>query len=100
MAKEHADYLTDEEIKKMIDAIDFSKPDEDELERDAYFNDPANAEEIAAMFARMDMISVMYKARQEAGLTQKKKLPREWERNKPISPHWSGEERTSPLQHW
>lgn len=71
MAKDHADYLTDEEIKQMIDSTDFSKPDEDELERDAYFNDPANAEEIAKLFARMDMVTAMHKARQEAGLTQK-----------------------------
>lgn len=32
-----------------------AKKSEDELERDAYFNDPANADEIAEMFARMEL---------------------------------------------
>ena len=43
---------------------------EQSRERDAYFTDPANAEEIAAMFARMEILEAMYKARHEAGLTQ------------------------------
>ncbi|MDD2956486.1 MAG: helix-turn-helix domain-containing protein [Oscillospiraceae bacterium] len=75
MKKDHAEYLTDEQIaadvaqlKKDIDA---GKISEDEAERDAYFNDPANADEIDAMFARMELVEAMYKARHEAGLTQK-----------------------------
>lgn len=73
MSKDHAEYLTDEqiaaevaELAKNIDA----EYDEQSKERDAYFNDPANAEEVAAMFARMELVEAMYKARHEAGLTQ------------------------------
>ena len=73
--KDHADYLSEKEMKaeidKLIERIKSGEPDEDELARDAYFNDPANAEEIAATFARMDLVTEMYKARSEAGLSQK-----------------------------
>ena len=75
MSKEHADYMTEEELKAEIarlgEEIKSGKISEDEAERDAYFNDPANADEIAEMFARMELIELMYKARHEAGLTQK-----------------------------
>ena len=73
MSKDHAEYLTDEQIAaevadlaKNLDA----KYDEQSRERDAYFNDPANAEEIDTMFARMKLVETLYKARHEAGLTQ------------------------------
>lgn len=73
MNKDHAEYLTDEqiaaevaELAKNLDA----KYEEQSRERDAYFNDPANAEEIDKMFARMDLVEALYKARHEAGLTQ------------------------------
>ena len=73
--KDHADYLTEKElkaqVKKLGEEIKAGIRDVFELERDAYFTDPANAEEIAATFARMELVKAMYKARREAGLTQK-----------------------------
>jgi DNA-binding XRE family transcriptional regulator len=45
-------------------------PDAEEKERDAYFNDPANAEKVAETMARMRMVMALHKARQQAGLTQ------------------------------
>ena len=42
-----------------------------EAERNAYFADPANAAEIEEQQARMDLVIALYKARKEAGLTQK-----------------------------
>ena len=74
MRKRQEDW-TDEEIAADIAEIiardKAGIPDEDELERDAYFTDPANADEIAATFARMELVQAMYKARKEAGLSQK-----------------------------
>ncbi|MBR4716914.1 MAG: helix-turn-helix transcriptional regulator [Lentisphaeria bacterium] len=71
---EHAAYLTDEEIeeqlRKLGERIKSGIPDEDELERDAYFNDPANADEVNAMFERFRLREELYKARHEAGLSQ------------------------------
>lgn len=63
---------TDAEILAEIDEImkDPAAISEDEAERNAYFTDPANAEEVKAMFDRMEIIEAMYKARHEAGLTQ------------------------------
>ena len=73
--KDHADYATEEEIDAdLAEILERAKAgirSEDELERDAYFNDPANADEIAEMFARMELVEAMYKARHEAGLSQK-----------------------------
>jgi len=75
MSKDHADYLTDEqiaaEVDQMMEDIRAGKKSEDEIERDAYFNDPANAAEIDAMLARMALVEALYKARHDAGLTQK-----------------------------
>lgn len=74
MSKYHAEYRTDEqiiaEIDEMMRDIKAGKISEDEAERDAYFTDPANAEEVKELFARMEIIEALYKARQEAGLTQ------------------------------
>lgn len=74
--KDHAEYLTDEQIAAEIDKIKHDiaegKISEDEAERDAYFSDPANAEAIAEQFARMELVEALYKARKEAGLTQQK----------------------------
>lgn len=63
---------TDAEILAEIDEImkDPARISEDEAERNAYFTDPENAEEVKAMFARMEIVEAMYKARHEAGLTQ------------------------------
>ena len=61
---------TDEEILADIEAVT-KGTDPSEAERDAYFNDPANAAAIEEQQARMDLIIALYKARKEAGLTQK-----------------------------
>ena len=67
--KDHADYATEAEIRANIDEIaervkkGIRSPEE--LERDAYFTDPANAEEIAATFARIELVKEMYKAQGE-----------------------------------
>lgn len=69
--REQREY-TDEELIAEIDDI-VSHPEkvtEDQAERDAYFTDPANAEEIDQMFARMKLVEDLYKARHDAGLTQ------------------------------
>ena len=59
MKKDHAEYMTDAELKAEVarigEEIKAGKISEDEAERDAYFNDPANADEIAEMFARMEL---------------------------------------------
>ena len=74
MKKSHAEYRTDKELAaevaelaKNLDA----EYKEQSKERDDWFNDPANAEEAAELFARMDLVEAMYKARHEAGLTQR-----------------------------
>ena len=73
--KDHADYATESEIRANIaeiaERVKKGIRSQEELDRDAYFTDPANAEEIAATFARMELVKAMYKARREAGLTQK-----------------------------
>ena len=73
--KDHADYWTEEQIKtdlkRIAKEVRTGKKDEFEQERDAYFSDPANAGEIEEMFARMELVEAMYKARHEAGLSQK-----------------------------
>ena len=75
MSKDHAEYLSEEqiaaEVAELAKEIASGKKDEDELERDAYFSDPKNADEIEAMLERMKLAETMYKARHEAGLTQK-----------------------------
>ena len=74
MSKDHAEYRTEAqiraEIEEMMRDIEAGAISEDEAERNAYFTDPANAEEINALFARMELVEALYKARQEAGLTQ------------------------------
>ena len=62
--------FTDKEILADIEAVT-NGTDPEEAERDAYFNDPANAAEIEEQQARMDLIIALYNARKEAGLTQK-----------------------------
>ena len=74
MSKDHADYLTDEQIIAEIGEIKRNikegKISEDEAERNAYFTDPKNAEKVNELFARMELVETLYKARHEAGLTQ------------------------------
>ena len=75
MKKKRQEDWTEEEIAADIAAIAAKDaagiPDEDEVARDAYFNDPANAEEVNAMFERFRLREELYKARREAKLTQK-----------------------------
>ncbi len=73
--REHAEFLTDEQIATEVAQI---KKDiangivsDEEKERNAYFTDPANAAEIEEQQARMDLIIALYEARKSAGLTQK-----------------------------
>ncbi|MBR2963891.1 MAG: helix-turn-helix transcriptional regulator [Lentisphaeria bacterium] len=75
MKKKRQEDWTEEEIAADIAAIAARDaagiPDEDEVARDAYFNDPANAEEVNTMFERFRLREELYKARREAKLTQK-----------------------------
>ena len=74
MSKDHAEYRTERQLAAEVAALRKNldaEYAEQSRERDAYFTDPANAEEVAAMFARMELVEALYKARQEAGLTQK-----------------------------
>lgn len=61
---------TDEELLQDIDMVMNGK-DPAEVERDAYFNDPANAEAIKAQQSRMELVIALHNARKAAGLTQK-----------------------------
>ena len=73
--KDHAKFLTDEQLAAEISLIkkDISNGiiSEDEVERNAYFTDPANVAEIAQQQHRMDLIIALHNARCSAGLTQK-----------------------------
>ena len=75
MKKKRQEDWTEEEIAADIAAIAARDaagiPDEDEVARDAFFTDPANAEEVNAMFERFRLREELYKARREAKLTQK-----------------------------
>jgi DNA-binding XRE family transcriptional regulator len=75
MKKKRQEDWSEEEIAADIAAIAARDaagiPDEDEVARDAYFTDPANAEEVNAMFERFRLREELYKARREAKLTQK-----------------------------
>ena len=74
MSKDHAEYRTEAELAAEVAALGKNleaEYAEQSRERDAYFTDPANAEEVKAMFARMELVEALYKARLEAGLTQK-----------------------------
>lgn len=71
--KDHADYLTEEQLAAEIAEMKKNPAilKRDSEERDAYFSDPANAAEIAKQQAQMDLIIALYQARKKAGLTQK-----------------------------
>ena len=75
MSKEHADYLSDEEIdaeiQQIAKEIKAGKKSDDELERDAYFTAPGRMEETALMLERMRLVEKLYAIRKDAGLTQK-----------------------------
>ena len=59
--------FTDEEILADIEAVT-NGIDPSAIERDAYFNDPANAEEIEKQQALMDRVIAEYKAKHKQGL--------------------------------
>ena len=61
---------TDEELLRDMDMVMNGK-DPAEAERDAYFNDPANAEAVKAQQSRMELVIALHNARKAAGLTQK-----------------------------
>ncbi|MBE6407767.1 MAG: helix-turn-helix transcriptional regulator [Lentisphaerae bacterium] len=73
--KDHARHLTDAELTAEIEQIknhiESGSISDEEKERNAYFNDPANAEAIKAQQTRMDLVIALHKARKAAGLTQK-----------------------------
>ena len=75
MENDHARYMTDAEltaeVARVKSEIEAGTVSDDEVERDAYFADPANAAEIEEQQARMDLIIALHKARKAAGLTQK-----------------------------
>lgn len=71
MKKEYTDAELLADIKTTLSA-----PDAAEIERDAYFNDPANAGEIAEQQTCMDLIIALYNARKAAKLTQKEMAAR------------------------
>ena len=73
--RENARYLSDEElaadIARLKGEIEAGTISSDEAERDAYFNDPANAAAVEEQQARMDLVIALHEARVSAGLTQK-----------------------------
>ena len=69
-SREYTDAEIIAEIEQIKQDIDAGKISEDEAERNAYFTDPKNAKEINELFARMELVEALYKARHEAGLTQ------------------------------
>ena len=73
--KEHARYLNDRElsaeIAKLKNEIKNGTIYNESKERDAYFADPVNQRENAEIQERMDLVTALYNARKEAGLTQK-----------------------------
>ena len=71
--KKQEDWTDEEIIANIAEIFERAKKgirSQEELERDAYFNDPANAKEVEEMMARMDLVEAMYKARREAKLSQ------------------------------
>lgn len=71
MEYKHARYMSEKEIEEMLKNFNPEEKDPAEIERDAYFGDPANAKEIAEQQARMDLVIALYNARKAANLTQK-----------------------------
>ncbi len=64
--------MTDNEIKKMLDNFDFDKEAaRQEAEREAFLNDPANAEMLAKVQERLAIAEALDTARTAAKLTQK-----------------------------
>lgn len=63
--------MTDKEIEKMLASFDFDKEAARQAaEREAFLNDPGNAEMIARIKERLTIAEALYKARKAARLTQ------------------------------
>ena len=62
--KDHAEYLTDEqiaaEVAELAKNLD-KEYEEQSKERDAYFSDPKNADEIETMLTKMKLVEALYK---------------------------------------
>lgn len=75
MSRKHAEYRTEKEleneIRQLADELRKGTVSKEEAERDAYFSDPENALERVQLFARMDLVEKLHKARLAAGFTQK-----------------------------
>ena len=73
MSKDHADYLTDEQLAAEIAELKAhpEKLREESDERTAYFTAPERAAETALMLERMRLVEKLYAIRKEAGLTLK-----------------------------
>ena len=73
MSKDHADYLTDEQIAAEIAELKAhpEKLREESDERAAYYTAPERVEETALMLDRMRFVEELHRLRQESGLTQK-----------------------------
>lgn len=73
MSKDHAEYRTEAELAAEVAELGKNleaEYAEQSRERDAFFTDPKTADEANALLARMELVETLYKARQEAGLTQ------------------------------
>ena len=73
MRKNRCGHQTDEEIRAdvawFIEHLDEER-NKQQAEREAFFNDPANAELIARTRERLQVAKALYDARHEANLTQ------------------------------
>jgi len=73
MSKEYSDHQTDEELRAEIQYLAEHFDEEyakQSAEREAFFNDPANAELVAKTRERLQVAKALYDARHEANLTQ------------------------------
>ena len=77
--KDHARHLTvDEltaEIRTIKENLENGAIDEETRARDDYFNDPANAAEVAELQAQMDQIITLYNAEKSTKLHAKDGKP-------------------------
>ena len=74
MKKRQEDWTDEENAANIAEILERAKKgirNKEELERDAYFTDPANEKEVNAMFERFRLREQLYNARREAGLTQR-----------------------------
>lgn len=73
MSKDRCDYQTDEELRAEVEYIAKHFDEvyaKQRAKREAFLNDPANAELIAQTRERLQVAKALYDARHEANLTQ------------------------------